>query len=97
MRALLPLVLLAGCATASQPAENTVRFRCERGTLLSVTFFEGHAMLSANGEAPVRLEAQPAASGFAYGSPRHSIRGKGTELSYAFARMAPEACTEIND
>jgi hypothetical protein len=101
MRAwLAALPLLASCATSVQTAtENgkVVNFGCERGTMLSVTFFPDHAMLSANGEAPVRLEAQPVASGLSYMAPTRSIRGKGTDLTYNFARMAPEACTEIKD
>lgn len=89
------LLALAAAGCAAAPTGNTERFRCERGTMLAISFLADHAMLRAGDEAPVRLAQQRAGSGFSYVGAGRSIRGKGRELTYGMDRTAPEQCANI--
>ncbi len=91
--ALLLTVMLAGCTTTAAPRPaNLASYRCDRVPMFKVSFEADHAMLDTGSGTPIRLEQQPAASGFHYASPTHSIRGKDEQLLYTVGRMSPITC-----
>ncbi|MGE0118472.1 MAG: META domain-containing protein [Dongiaceae bacterium] len=69
-------------------------YACDDGTRLDVTFDPqaGTAAVSVNGAAPLLLPQAPAGSGFLYETPRHSLRGKGTEAKWTVGRKVPVRC-----
>lgn len=71
-------------------------YACDDGTRLDVTFDRGAstAAVSVNGAAPLLLPQAPAGSGFLYETPRHSLRGKGTEAMWTVGRKVPVRCVE---
>ncbi len=75
--------VLAGCTTAQEPAPEarTVTFICPRAQLVTVEFTAGLARLSAEG-VEVDLVQQPSGSGFSYAGEGHSLRGKGSALTW---------------
>lgn len=79
-----------------QEAAGSLRaaYACDDGTRLDVTFDPqaGTAAVSVNGEAPLLLPQAPAGSGFLYETPRHSLRGKGTEAMWTVGRKVPVRC-----
>lgn len=97
---LFPLLatMLVGCATQSEPpAEDGTRevaFTCDNGETMRVRFMQSpaQAVLMRNG-AEIVLPQQPSGSGFVYGTPRQTIRGKGDALTVEIGRMAPIQCT----
>ncbi len=83
--------VIAGCASSpkSVPMQE---FRCDDGTVLSVSFHENEAtVVLPNGEVAT-LPQQRAASGFWYSSGRHELRGKGYEATWTIGRRAPTTC-----
>jgi hypothetical protein len=86
---------LAGCASAA-PETRWVAYSCEGGPELSVVFMEDRAQLSVAGGAPIELPRRPAASGFLFETPTHSIRGEGPALTYTVGRMVPIQCRRIS-
>lgn len=74
---------LAGCATPEEPApeSRTVTFICPRAQLVTVVFSNGMARLTTGG-VEADLIQQPSGSGFSYAGNGHSLRGKGSELTW---------------
>jgi heat shock protein HslJ len=88
-------LLVAACAAprAGESAAEPVRFVCERGTSLAVTFLPGKAEV----ETPsgrLEMTQQPAASGFLYSNGGESIRGKGAELTWTRADGSAIDCRD---
>jgi membrane-bound inhibitor of C-type lysozyme len=71
-----------------------VRYACDDGTVLAVRFnADGRtASVELPGQQPLVLLQQPAASGFRYETPQHSLRGKGDEAMWTVGRRAPVRC-----
>lgn len=82
-RPLLVLALgavLSACGTSR--AIPMQEFRCDDGSILSISFHDEEAtVILPNGEIAV-LAQQRAASGFWYASNRYELRGKGYEASW---------------
>jgi membrane-bound inhibitor of C-type lysozyme len=89
---------LAGCASSPagrEPSDQrTVRFVCEAGETITVVFTDGRARLTDPQGRTFELAQRPAASGVWYEGARHVLRGKGQEITWSFARMAPRTCRE---
>lgn len=95
----------AGLAVAATalfllPAESRaadIKYACEDGTVLTVSFSEAAANITIPDGTKVSLPQQQAASGFWYSDGRHEIRGKGEELQFAVGRMAPVTCRNAGE
>jgi membrane-bound inhibitor of C-type lysozyme len=93
---ILGLLVMAGCAGTSSASEPIkVQFRCDRGTILNISFEEGVALVDTGSGEPLRLPQTVTASGFRYGTPRHMIAGKGDDLTWTVGRMMPENCRAV--
>lgn len=93
----LAAVSLVGCAThpsGSAATERRVSYSCEGGPDLTVVYAENVARVEQPDGSTVELPSQVTGSGFAYGTPMHTLRGKGTELTYTVGRMVPRQCRE---
>jgi hypothetical protein len=90
--ALTSLATLAACTTMDEP-ERRVTYSCERGQDITVVYAGDTARVT-EGETEFVLQRQPTGSGFNYVSNTRTLRGKGAEVSYAVARMAPTTCRE---
>lgn len=91
------VALLVGCATqptADTGSERRVSYTCEGGPDLTVMYAGAVARVVQPDGSTVELPEQVTASGFAYGTPMQSIRGKGSELTYTVGRMVPRQCRE---
>jgi membrane-bound inhibitor of C-type lysozyme len=94
------VVALAGCATSpaadssAASSERRVTYACEGGPDLTVVYAENVARVVQPDGSTVDLPQQVTGSGFSYGTPMQSIRGKGTELTYTIGRMVPRQCRE---
>jgi heat shock protein HslJ len=78
------LALLSGCAVPTEPPAiaapaRNVNFLCEQGTMISVSFQGGSAVLN-DGTRTFALTEQTVASGMHYAGQGHDLRGKGPEL-----------------
>ncbi|WP_269789838.1 MliC family protein [Stenotrophomonas sp. Iso1] len=93
----LAVASLAGCAThpaGGAVTERRVSYTCEGGPDLTVVYAENVARVVQPDGSTVELPAQVTGSGFAYGTPMHTLRGKGEELTYTVGRMVPRQCRE---
>lgn len=94
----LALASCAGGAHERAPGDepSTVDFECDGGEVLSVRFLpaESAAVLVRGGD-EIRLQQQPAASGFLYQHGPTAIRGKGDELTVEIGRRVPLRCTAV--
>ena len=91
---------LAATAVLMLPAASRaadIKYACEDGTALTVTFSETTADLALPDGSKVALPQQPAASGFWYSNGRYELRGKGEELQFAIGRMAPVTCRNAGE
>lgn len=91
---------LAATALFLLPAESRaadIKYACEDGTALTVTFSETTAELALPDGSKSSLQQQPAASGFWYSNGRYELRGKGEELQFAIGRMAPVTCRNAGE
>ena len=86
---------LAGCASTT-PEARRVAYSCEGGPDLSIVFMGDRAQVSVAGGAPIELPRRPAASGFLFETPTHTIRGEGPALTYTVGRMVPIQCREVS-
>lgn len=91
------LALLGACAQpgpAATASERVVRYACDRGETLEVSFRSNPevAVMRFHGQR-FELPIQPSGSGFAYGDGRHTLRGKGDALTLEVGRMVPLQCT----
>lgn len=97
--------ILAGLALAATavlilPAESraaNIKYSCEDGTSLTVTFSEKAADVTLPDGMKLSLPQQAAASGFWYSDGRYELRGKGEELQFAVGRMAPVTCRDAGE
>ncbi len=97
--------ILAGLALAATaifilPAESraaNIKYSCEDGTSLTVTFSEKAADVTLPDGLKLSLPQQAAASGFWYSDGRYELRGKGEELQFAVGRMAPVTCRDAGE
>jgi len=97
--------ILAGLALAMTavlmlPRESRaadIKYACDDGTSLTVTFSEKAAELTLPDGEKFSLPQQPAASGFWYSNSRYELRGKGEELRFAIGRMAPVTCRNAGE
>jgi membrane-bound inhibitor of C-type lysozyme len=97
--------ILAGLALATTaflilPPESRaseIKYACDSGTVLTVTFSEAKAELTLPDGLKVSLPQQQAASGFWYSDGRYELRGKGEELQFAVGRMAPVTCRNAGE
>jgi membrane-bound inhibitor of C-type lysozyme len=97
--------ILAGLALAATailvlPGEGRaadIKYVCENGTALTVTFSEAMADLTLPDGTKLSLPQQQAASGFWYTNGRYELRGKGEELQFAIGRMAPVTCRDAGE
>jgi membrane-bound inhibitor of C-type lysozyme len=97
--------ILAGLALAATavfilPGESRaadIKYACDDGTALTVTFSETTADVTLADGVKVSLPQQPAASGFWYSNGRYELRGKGEELQFAIGRMAPVTCRNAGE
>lgn len=97
--------ILAGLAMAATtvfilPGESRaadIKYACDDGTALTVTFSETTADVTLADGVKVSLPQQPAASGFWYSNGRYELRGKGEELQFAIGRMAPVTCRNAGE
>lgn len=107
MMTALACLAMAGCTpgaggpTTTASAPITVRFTCDRGPALSVRFDAESATITPDGVdpailPPITLPQAPAASGFLYQSPTHSLRGKGREVQWTTGRMVPITCRQAD-
>ena len=105
LRALLATgftVGLASCAggpreAAIDDAARTVDFECDGGEVISVRFLPAaSAAVLVRGGDEVRLQQQPAASGFLYLHGATAIRGKGNGLVVEIGRRVPLRCTAVH-
>lgn len=88
---------LVGCATHPSDGavtERRVSYSCEGGPDLTVVYAGNVARVVQPDGSTVELPEQVTGSGFAYGTPMHSLRGKGSELTYTVGRMVPRQCRE---
>lgn len=71
-----------------------VSYTCDQGASIQVRFFpdEGTAVLVRNGKS-VKLQPEPAGSGFHYSNGHTRIRGKGNNLRVLVGKMAPVNCS----
>ena len=69
-----------------------IKYACDNGTSLAITFSEKAAELTLPDGEKLSLPQQPAASGFWYSNGRYELRGQGEELRFAIGRMAPVTC-----
>ena len=93
---LLPALLLAGCETAPKPGEAKVVYRCEDGQVLNVHFTERTAKVTLPTKVELVLPLQRTASGTAYGTPQHQLRGKGDEAMWTVGTAAPVNCRVVD-
>lgn len=86
---------LAACATAEEAATEprTVTFICPRAQLVTVTFTDGLARVVTEG-VDAELAQQPSGSGFIYAGEGHSLRGKGTALTWTDAAGTVRECED---
>ena len=93
---------LAACASgpremAGADAVTAVDFECDGGETLSVRFLPAASLaVLVRGGDELRLEQQPAASGFHYRHGATAIRGKGDELIVEIGRRVPLRCTAVD-
>jgi hypothetical protein len=85
--------LVAGCITDS-PTTRRVDYRCDDGQQLTVVFQPRMARIVSE-TPPLELPVLRAASGFAFGTPQNSIRGRGREMTLTRGRAAPIRCLEV--
>jgi membrane-bound inhibitor of C-type lysozyme len=103
MAALLLLALGVACSgssnvpgTSAASAER-VRFLCDNAETVEIQFLpdRGIALFdSGNGQNPVELPQQPAASGFHYTNGRITVRGKGDEIRVEIGGGPSLRCVE---
>ncbi|QEE47498.1 lysozyme inhibitor [Rhizobium sp. WL3] len=74
-----------------------IKYACDDGTSLTVTFSEQAADVTLPDGVKLSLPQQPAASGFWYSNGRYELRGKGEELQFAIGRMAPVTCRNAGE
>lgn len=79
---------------ADDDGPSSAAYACDDGTRLDVTFDPqaDTAAVSVDGAPPLLLPQAPAGSGFLYETPRHSLRGKGTEATWTVGRKVPVRC-----
>ena len=79
-----------------EPSEGYLFYDCQTDDVRLVLTILGEAerfgAVSVNGAAPLLLPQAPAGSGFLYETPRHSLRGKGTEAMWTVGRKVPVRC-----
>ena len=85
-------------AAAESPADKArvVNYQCDQWPQLQVSYAADGSQASValpSGQALV-LPAKPVASGFLYATPQHSLRGKGSEVSFTMGRRAPMQCKQ---
>ena len=91
------LLALSGFAAAAEPPANTARvvnYQCDQWPQLQVSYAADGSQASValpSGKA-LLLPAKPAASGFLYETPQHSLRGKGDEVTFTMGRRMPMHC-----
>jgi membrane-bound inhibitor of C-type lysozyme len=96
------MLLLSACAdfgkgSAAQVGRH-VRYACDDGTALSVRFSaDGSEAMGEFAGGPVVLPRKVTASGFAYETPQHRLRGKGDEAIWTVGRRAPIRCQTIGE
>ena len=91
---LAAMLLLSGCATAAPEAADEIAFTCADGRELRVAFTEDRARVTAP-QGTFALAQQPSGSGFIYSDGPRTLRGKGDEVRWEFARMAPLVCQRV--
>lgn len=74
-----------------------IKYACDGGTLLTVSFSESSAELTLPDGVKVSLPQQQAASGFWYSNGRYELRGKGEEMQFSIGRMAPVLCRNAGE
>lgn len=94
---LAPLALV-GCAPPELPSGPdrgaiTASFACEPSAAMTVTFTEGLAHLVAEG-VDAELLQQPSGSGYSYAGEGHSLRGKGTAVTWTDPSGTVRECEE---
>lgn len=88
---------LVGCAThpsGGAATERRVSYTCEGGPDLTVVYGENVARVVQDDGSMLDLPEHETGSGVSYGTATHSIRGKGSELTYTVGRMVPRQCRE---
>lgn len=97
---LLMSVLLASSAMVRAAEEESVSkdrlltYQCDQGAQLQVSYAADASQATValpDGKSLV-LPAKPVASGFAYATAQHSLRGKGVEVTFTVGRRAPMQC-----
>lgn len=95
------VLVLAGCApyedVPKAPAAEPIHaaFMCGNGKRFEVTFAGGDAVLKL-GPNSYSLKDQPVASGYSYEGEGHSLRGKGTDVTWTEPGGATSDCSEFD-
>ncbi|MDP2247163.1 MAG: MliC family protein [Nitrosomonadales bacterium] len=86
-------VLISACA-AHPVSESSVKYECNRGTVLSADFSTDGKFVNISTEdvENLQLPAIPSDSGFIYSNGRYELSGKGKEAIWSIGRMASENC-----
>lgn len=98
MRAVILLFLLglSACATSetSEPSKpgDPITFACADGSTLTATFAADSATVTTR-QGTFTLPQQVMGSGIRYSDGMRTFVGKGKEMRWEFARMAPLVCT----
>ena len=85
-------LLLAACESGPKPGEALVVYACDDGQTLRVLFSDQNARVTLPSKQEVVLPLQPAASGIAYGTPQHQLRGKGDEATWTEGKRVAVMC-----
>ncbi|RYG61359.1 MAG: hypothetical protein EON60_03850 [Alphaproteobacteria bacterium] len=97
---MMGILLLAGCATATEtnaPSQGLKEYdyTCEDRTRLKVVFEDNHAVVTLNDGKVLVLPQMPSGSGIRYATPRHELRGTGNDATWTVGRkMAVECRTD---
>ena len=85
---------------AQQTDTENVKYGCNRGIQLSVTFTTPNsekdkkiAIINSFGKEAIILPNVAVASGFLYSNGKYSLRGKGKQASWTVGRMTPYSCS----
>lgn len=95
--AVLALAATALMILPGQSQAADIKYACDDGTALTVTFSQTKAEIALPDGSSFSLPQQPAASGFWYSNGRYELRGKGEELQFAIGRMAPVNCRNAGE
>ena len=95
----LALAALAGCTATTEPPRKLihVRFACEDGSSLAVTFDQTDRTVEVLTGAGAKyvLPIGLSGSGYNYQTPERQLRGKGRDVTWSEPGAAPLHCHEI--